>query len=133
MKEFSERTAPGAYLADTLPPISDIIPVPLQWWRKSALQSYQRQERIWLKYWNTLQLQMQEGKAPECFVKQWAETDYKKQGIDETQAAFVAGSKFLHCPLKAPETDRDHSHDRSRLRDNQLGLEQRHPISGRVP
>ena len=93
MKEFSERTAPGAYLADTLPPIADIIPVPLQWWRKSAFQSYRRQEQIWVKYWSTLQQQMKEGKAPECFVKQWAETDYEKQGIDETQAAFVAGSK----------------------------------------
>ena len=105
MKEFSERTAPGAYLADTLPPIAEMIPPALQWWRTSALQSYQRQERIWLKYWNTLQQQMKKGKAPECFVKQWAETDYKKQGIDDVQAAFVAGSKYNHPQLPAIETD----------------------------
>ncbi|KAJ9605738.1 hypothetical protein H2200_009587 [Cladophialophora chaetospira] len=92
MKEFSDQTVPGAYLADTLPPIADIIPPALQWWRAPAQASYRRQERIWMKYWNALQHQMKEGKAPDCFVKQWAETDYKKQGIDDVQAAFVAGT-----------------------------------------
>jgi hypothetical protein len=46
-----------------------------------------------MKYWNTLTSQMAAGNAPECFVKQFAEGDYKKQDISEAQAAFVAGSK----------------------------------------
>ncbi len=38
--------------------------------------------------------------APECFVKQFAETDYKKENISEVQAAFVAGTmiEVRHLP-----------------------------------
>jgi len=35
---------------------------------------------------------MERKKAPECFVKQFIETQYEKQGISEVQAAFVAGT-----------------------------------------
>lgn len=93
MKEFSEHAAPGAYLADTLPPLASILPPEFQWWRAGALRLYDHQLRVWMKYWNTLKEQMDGGKAPECFVRDFAETDYQAQGISEEQAAFVAGSK----------------------------------------
>lgn len=37
-------------------------------------------------------VQIDQKQAPECFVKQFAETDYKSQGISEVQGAFVAGT-----------------------------------------
>ena len=33
------------------------------------------------------------GTAPDCFGRQFVEAGYSKKGIDELQAAFVAGSK----------------------------------------
>ncbi|KAL3426712.1 hypothetical protein PVAG01_00221 [Phlyctema vagabunda] len=92
MKEFSEAAAPGAFIADMIPPLAEIIPVPLQWWRSRALRYQKRQTTIWMKYWNTLKEQIKEGKAPECFVKQFSESDYQEQGISEIQAAYVAGT-----------------------------------------
>lgn len=53
-----------------------------------------------MKYWTTLKQQMAEQKAPDCFVKRFIETDYEKQDISETQAAFVAGGMLL--PLIFP-------------------------------
>ncbi|KAH7093668.1 putative O-methylsterigmatocystin oxidoreductase [Paraphoma chrysanthemicola] len=91
MQEFSECAPPNGYLADLLPPLSR-LPTALQWWRPSANRKYERQRNIWMKYWNTLTSQMAAGDAPECFVKQFAEGDYKKQDISEAQAAFVAGT-----------------------------------------
>ena len=35
------------------------------------------------------------GVAPECFGRQFVEAGYSKKGIDELQAAFVAGSTSL--------------------------------------
>lgn len=96
MQEFSESAAPGAYIADLIPPLAQ-LPVALQWWRASAKRKYERQRDIWMKYWNTLKDDINAGKAPECFVKQFAEGDYKKQDISETQAAFVAGSRLSNC------------------------------------
>lgn len=92
MQEFSESATPGAYIADLIPPLAR-LPASFQWWRASAQKKYKRQEAIWIKYWSTLVDQIAKKTAPECFVKQFAERDYKKQEISETQAAFVAGSK----------------------------------------
>ena len=93
MQEFSESATPGKYIADLFPPLAQ-LPIFMQWWRKSANQYMQRQANIWMKYWSRLKAQMAENKAPDCFVKQFMETDYKKQDISDIQAAFVAGSKL---------------------------------------
>jgi hypothetical protein len=91
MKEFSESATPGAFIADIIPPLAR-IPERLQWWRPRALKYQKRQISIWMKYWNDLQMKIDQKKAPECFVKQFTETDYKAQGISEVQGAFVAGT-----------------------------------------
>ena len=98
MKEFSEGTAPGAFLADLIPPLAN-IPVFLQWWRPRGLRYQHRQVKIWTKYWNDLMVKMDTKSAPECFVKHFAETDYKKQDIGEVQAAFVAGTMIEVLPI----------------------------------
>ncbi|QKX53806.1 uncharacterized protein TRUGW13939_00886 [Talaromyces rugulosus] len=91
MQDFSEAAQPGKHIAETFPFLAK-IPSWMQWWRKSALQSFQRQAAIWMKYWTRLKTQMDSNLAPECFVKQFIETDYKKSGISELQASFVAGT-----------------------------------------
>ena len=104
LKEFSEGAAPGAFIADLIPPLAK-IPEHFQWWRASALAYQHRQTRIWMKFWNNLREQMAAKRAPECFVKQFIETQFEKQGIDEVQAAYVAGSKpalaLPHCLKKS--------------------------------
>ena len=92
MKEFSDSATPGAFFADLIPPLAR-LPTWLQWWRKRALGYQERQTKIWMKYWTTLRRQIDEKKASDCFVKQFIETDYEKQGISEIQAAYVAGSR----------------------------------------
>jgi hypothetical protein len=65
----------------------------MQWWRPRALGYFDHQYQLWMRLWNALKVQISHGTAPECFAKQWAEIDQEKQGIDEVQAAFVAGCK----------------------------------------
>jgi len=95
LKEFSEATTPGAFLADLIPPLADIIPVWLQTWRKTALKYQARQTAIWMKFWRELRTQIDDGTAPECFVKGFIEQDFERQNISEVQAAYVAGSKCV--------------------------------------
>lgn len=91
MDEFSKAATPGRYMAETLPGLAK-LPAWMQWWRKEALRSFNRQAAIWMKYWTGLRTKMEQGQAPECFVKQFIETDYEKNKISELQASFVAGS-----------------------------------------
>jgi len=100
MKEFSEHATPGKYAAEMFPPLAK-LPTWLQWWRKPLMKCQQRQANIWMKYWTTLKQQMAEQKAPDCFVKQFIETDYEKQDISEIQAAFVAGCMLLSLSFSA--------------------------------
>ncbi|GLA60060.1 hypothetical protein AtubIFM55763_005466 [Aspergillus tubingensis] len=91
MQEFSEFATPGKYLAETFQVLA-YLPKWMQWWRNAALRSFNRQAVIWMKYWNRLRTQMEKNQAPDCFVKQFINTDYERMGISELQASFVAGT-----------------------------------------
>lgn len=91
MNDFSIIAKPGNYLADTLPFLGS-LPPRLQWWRKGLKPYFNKQANLWMSFWSSLKTQMETKQAPECFVKQFIETDYEKQGISELQAAFLAGS-----------------------------------------
>lgn len=91
MTDFSNVAAPGAYLADSVPPLGK-LPPRLQWWRKGLKPLFERQANLWMSFWSSLKTQMETKQAPECFVKQVIESNYEKQGITELQAAFLAGS-----------------------------------------
>ncbi|KAL4880299.1 cytochrome P450 [Aspergillus karnatakaensis] len=91
MEEFSKAVTPGKYIAETFPVLAK-LPAWMQWWRNEAMQSYNRQAALWMKYWTGLKSQMDQGRAPDCFVKQFIETDYEKSNISELQASFLAGT-----------------------------------------
>ncbi|ORY05703.1 putative O-methylsterigmatocystin oxidoreductase [Clohesyomyces aquaticus] len=92
MNDFSRVAAPGAYLADTIPPLGRLLPKQLQWWRPSLKPLFDRQAKLWMSLWSGLKTQMETGHAPECFVKQVISSDYASHGVSELQAAFLAGS-----------------------------------------
>ncbi|OHE99043.1 hypothetical protein CORC01_05733 [Colletotrichum orchidophilum] len=91
LKDFTEVAQPGAYIADMFPPLAN-LPWFFQWWRPAAIRAYERQRNIWMLYWNDLKTSVAEKKAPECFVKQFMESDFEKLGVTDVQAGFVAGS-----------------------------------------
>ncbi|KAJ5751753.1 hypothetical protein N7520_008670 [Penicillium odoratum] len=64
----------------------------MQWWRKAAERSFQRQASIWMRYFTELQQIIKQNEAPECFVKSVVESGYDKNDISDLQASFVAGT-----------------------------------------
>jgi len=88
---------------------------------KTGLVYLGRQQALWMRFWSSLSIQMETKTAPECFVKQFRESDFQKQGISDLQGAFVAGSRLCPFPmlLSTPLilTFRT-SNDRSWLRNN---------------
>ena len=118
--DFLGNTTPGKWLVDSFPQLAK-LPKWMQWWRPAALKYQHHQSdppletqynieswfmglivaRVWMKYWNKLQDQIRDGTAPECFVKQLAESNYQEKGISEIQAAYLSGctSSLLHSLL----------------------------------
>ena len=109
MADFSVAASPGTLMWLTIDSgvtnsasvysLVDIFPVLLKlpqwmhWWEKSAAVMRERQNTIWLKYWNGMRDKIDKGIAPECFGRQLVEAGDSQKGIDELQAAFVAGSE----------------------------------------
>lgn len=99
MEEFSEATAPGAFVTDLLPQLS-YLPVWLQWWRPRAQRYYQHQHNLWIPIWRELKEKVKKGCAPSCFAKHLLEADMKRYGLEDIQAAFLAGSKLLSISFR---------------------------------
>jgi hypothetical protein len=91
LAEFGEASNPVRWWAEIIPPLAQ-LPEFLQWWRPEAMRYQERQNKVWMGYWLNLKKKIADGTAPECFVKQFAESDYERKGIDELQAAYTAGS-----------------------------------------
>ncbi|RAK76852.1 cytochrome P450 [Aspergillus fijiensis CBS 313.89] len=91
MEDFSQATAPGAFITDLIPQL-DRLPTWLQWWRARALKFHERQHSLWMGLWQELRQKVLEGSAPTCFAKHFMETETQRYGIDESQAAFLAGT-----------------------------------------
>ncbi|KAF2028133.1 cytochrome P450 [Setomelanomma holmii] len=79
MNDFSVVATRGAYLADALP-----------FFGKAPTSS--AVAKLWMPFFMSPETQMETKQAPDCFVKQFIESNYEKQGITELQAAFLAGS-----------------------------------------
>jgi hypothetical protein len=94
LADFGEASGPTRWLAEVIPPLSK-LPTFLQWWRPEAMKFQENQNQAWMGYWLQLKKKIEEGTAPDCFVKQFAQSDYQSKGIDEMQAAYTAGSNFL--------------------------------------
>lgn len=92
MTDFAETTVPYQYLADLLPFIAK-LPEVLHWWKAQARHYYERQAELWMKLWNELSTNIADGRAPNCFVAKWQQTDKESSGITDLEGAFTAGSK----------------------------------------
>ncbi|KAJ5682289.1 hypothetical protein N7462_005454 [Penicillium macrosclerotiorum] len=92
LKDFSYVSTPGRYIADGAPGLAKLIPDQLKWWRRSLQPMLARQKTIWMSFWSRLQKQLETGDAPQCFVKQFIQSEYHNLGFTDVQAAFLAGS-----------------------------------------
>ncbi|KAH7143493.1 putative O-methylsterigmatocystin oxidoreductase [Dactylonectria macrodidyma] len=91
MGEMGQLVLPRGFLVDSFPVLAK-LPMWMQTWRKKAKEYYYGQEKIWTRLYGGLLKELDNGTAPDCFVKQIAEEETQRRGISDVQAAFVAGS-----------------------------------------
>ncbi|PTB75330.1 cytochrome P450 [Trichoderma longibrachiatum ATCC 18648] len=93
VRHFSLATAPGGWMIDTLPMLADIVPEwLLQNWKTVARQWYEEDSRIYLRMYNKLMTDIENGTAPNCFLKDMAREKIEKSLISDVTAAFAAGA-----------------------------------------
>jgi hypothetical protein len=88
---FVTYRRPGSFLVDTFPSLAS---VPLfnmfSNWQKIGEEIHKRDSEVFLSFWNQMLKEVEAGTAPHSFGRDFVQSNYKAQGLDELDAAYTA-------------------------------------------
>jgi cytochrome P450 len=91
VNNMQNYAAPGAWMVDTFPSIQNLPQIFFGNWRTFGKKCHEHDAPIYLRLWNDLKKEVEDGTANQCFCKDFYESDPEKQGLDTLQAANQAG------------------------------------------
>ncbi|OAL34607.1 hypothetical protein AYO20_06024 [Fonsecaea nubica] len=92
LKHFVAMASPGAWLVDAFPSLTCLPSWMVQNWYNIGREWFKYDSKVYLDLYRNLVKQVDEGTAPDCFVKDFYLGNPAKNGIDELTAAYAAGS-----------------------------------------
>lgn len=92
LDHFTLMSEPGAWIVDAFPSLAKLPSFLVQNWWKTGRQWFEFDSGVYLKLYRNLVQQVNEGTAPDCYVKDFYLGDPAKNGIDEVGAAYAAGT-----------------------------------------
>lgn len=99
---FTSIQNPGEWLVDAFPPLEHLPESLVQNWRTAGQKIHAHEKQLWMGLWNQLKVDVADGTAPPCFAKDFFNSDWRDQGIDELQAAYINGSMIeVHPPANS--------------------------------
>ena len=95
LRRFVSYRRPGSFLVDTFP-ILATIPLfnLLSNWRKIGAEIYKADTEVFLSFWTQMLAEVKAGTAPHSFGRDFAQSNYQAQGLDELDAAYTAYLSF---------------------------------------
>ncbi|KAG9231630.1 cytochrome P450 [Amylocarpus encephaloides] len=91
VNNMQNYASPGAWMVDTFPSLQ-VFP---EWmfgnWRTFGRKCHEHDAPIYLGLWNSLRKEVEDGKAKDCFCKEFMESDPEKLGMDTLQCAYQCG------------------------------------------
>ena len=82
---------PGSFLVDTFPSLAmNPIYNVLSNWQKVGAEIHRKDSQVFLQFWNQMLKEVEAGTAPHSFGREFVQSDYKSQGLDELDAAYTA-------------------------------------------
>jgi len=88
---FVTYRRPGSFLVDTFPLLAD-IPLfnTISNWKQIGEQIHKADSEVFLSFWNQMRKEIEAGNAPHSFGRDFVQSNYKAQGLDELDAAYTA-------------------------------------------
>jgi len=71
----------------------------VQNWRTEGKKIHEHEKQLWMGLWNQLKADVADDKAPPCFARDFLLSDWREQGIDELQAAYINGTMIEVHPI----------------------------------
>ena len=88
---FVTYRRPGSFLVDTFPSLASI---PLfnffSNWQRVGAEIHKADSEVFLSFWNQMLEEVKTGTAPHSFGRDFVQSNYKAQGLDELDAAYTA-------------------------------------------
>jgi len=92
LEHFTLMAEPGAWLVDGFPSLAKLPSMLVQNWWKIGREWHAHDSAVYLELYRNLVGKIENGTAPDCFVKDFYLAKPEKNGIDEEGAAYAAGS-----------------------------------------
>jgi cytochrome P450 len=97
---FTSIQNPGEWLVDAFPSLEYLPEWMVQNWRTAGRKIHAHEKQLWMGLWNQLKADVADGTAPQCFAKDFLQSDWEEQGIDELQAAYINGTMIEVRPSR---------------------------------
>lgn len=91
LDNLTEMTAPGAHAVDSFPSFAHLPQSCLGNWRSFGQKVFDHDSKVYIKLWDKLKKEVDEGTARDCFCKTFYLNNPAKQGIDDLLAAYTCG------------------------------------------
>ncbi|CAG8952212.1 hypothetical protein HYFRA_00000952 [Hymenoscyphus fraxineus] len=91
INNLQQFASPGTWIVDTFPSLTAFPEVFFGKWKSFGRKCFEHDAPIYLGLWNSLKREIQEGKAKDCFAKEFAENEPEKLGLDTLQCAYGCG------------------------------------------
>jgi len=88
---FVTYRRPGSFLVDTFPSLADIpLYNALSNWKQVGRKIHEADSEVFLSFWNQMRKEIEAGTAPHSFGRDFVQSNYQAQGLDELDAAYTA-------------------------------------------
>jgi len=84
-------SSPGMWMVDSFPSVQNLPQMFFGNWRDFGRKCFEHDSPIYLGLWGDLKKEIEDGKAAQCFCKDFYESDPEKLGLDTLQAAYQCG------------------------------------------
>lgn len=91
LDNLTQMTAPGAYAVDSFPSLAGLPECLLGNWYTHAKKVHDHDSKVYMELWERLKKEADEGKAVDCFCRNFYLGDPAKSGIDDLLAAYTCG------------------------------------------
>ena len=100
LERFVTYRRPGSFLVDTFPSLADIpLYNAISNWKEVGEKIYKADSEVFLSFWNQMLKEVETGTAPHSFGRDFVQSNYRAQGLDELDAAYTAYSSIFTCVL----------------------------------
>ena len=91
LSRFVTFRRPGSFLVDTFPSLENFsLFNMISNWRQVGAEIHKKDAEVFLGFWNDMLKKVEDGTAPHSFGRDFVQSNYKAQGLEELDAAYTA-------------------------------------------